>query len=340
MQTITLETVNELVSFENSWTALTKDCAQSVFQMPGWVIQWFKAFGRDFKPNCIAVTDGGKLVGFAPLMISELGGTKLLEFAGSFLNDYNAFLASHQRVREVGKLVFRRLADESARWDLFKISAIEDFKMALGVDNFDLFGLAFRPTGYEQSPSFNLPSDWTKYLTKLPQKRVRCLEDLKQRLLLRESCQFNVSIDPTEIVNCMDEFESNRLRSWQFRGRIHDLPPLITTKRFSNFLKALGKTLPTSNGLHFAFLKRGTQIIAAGLYFSANARLMKYMQSWNCDYARMSPGTVLDWLVIQYAIEKGFRVFDFGQGDEPYKFRFGAKNRPLQHAVITPTGTI
>lgn len=337
MHTIILKTLGEMASFERAWITLAGECAQSVFQMPGWTLQWLRFFGHEVRPHCVLVLDGNKLIGLAPLMVSDRGGIKLLEFIGSFLNDYNAFLAPREVSEDVGTRIFTRLAHEPESWDLFKASAIENFKSALGVDGFESFGLRAYLAPCEQSPAFNLPNNWIEYLAGLPSKRVRSLESLRQQLVRKELCEYHVSTDPCEIKNRMGEFERNRLNSWHYRGRIHELPPLITTRRFSDFLKAVGSSLPESRGLHFASLRKGDRIVAAGLYFSANSRLVKYMQSWDCFYARYSPGTVLDWMSIRYAIEKGFKFFDFGQGDEEYKFKFGARHRPLQYAFIIRT---
>jgi len=46
--------------------------------------------------------------------------------------------------------------------------------------------------------------------------------------------------------------------------------------------------------------------------------MLKYMQAWDCSYASMSPGTVLDWLMIKHAIGLQFSVFDFGRGAEAH----------------------
>ena len=47
------------------------------------------------------------------------------------------------------------------------------------------------------------------------------------------------------------------------------------------------------------------------------------------------PGLVLHAGAIRYAIEQGFKVYDFLMGDEEYKYSFGVKERHIQHIVIT-----
>jgi len=42
-----------------------------------------------------------------------------------------------------------------------------------------------------------------------------------------------------------------------------------------------------------------------------------------------SPGVVLVSALFEDRIARGTRIFDFLKGDEPYKFRYGARPRPL-----------
>ena len=53
------------------------------------------------------------------------------------------------------------------------------------------------------------------------------------------------------------------------------------------------------------------------------------------------PGMILHAHSIRYAIAHGFREYDFSQGNEPYKYSFGVKER-LSDASLSPqrTGSI
>ncbi len=54
-----------------------------------------------------------------------------------------------------------------------------------------------------------------------------------------------------------------------------------------------------------------------------------YNSSYDPELAEASPGVALLGAVIEAAIDEGCRRFDFLKGDETYKFRMGATERPL-----------
>ena len=60
-----------------------------------------------------------------------------------------------------------------------------------------------------------------------------------------------------------------------------------------------------------------------------------YNSAFDPDMIQLSPGNVMLSLLIERAIAEGKHVFDFLKGDERYKFRLGAKTRPLYRVTAT-----
>ena len=56
-------------------------------------------------------------------------------------------------------------------------------------------------------------------------------------------------------------------------------------------------------------------------------------------YADLSPGIVLTSYTIQDAIGRGVQVFDFLQGDEAYKYRFGATDTVVYRTQVWRDGS-
>lgn len=69
--------------------------------------------------------------------------------------------------------------------------------------------------------------------------------------------------------------------------------------------------------------------VAAGFGFEDAAGYYMYNSAFDPDAGAGSPGVVLVSLLIERAVAEGKAVFDFLKGDEPYKFRLGARERPL-----------
>ena len=75
---------------------------------------------------------------------------------------------------------------------------------------------------------------------------------------------------------------------------------------------------------------------AATLFaFEYDNRFLLYNSGYDPDiFAHLSPGWVLLAYAIQYAIAAGNKLFDFMQGDEEYKFRFGSSEYKVMRVVI------
>jgi CelD/BcsL family acetyltransferase involved in cellulose biosynthesis len=73
--------------------------------------------------------------------------------------------------------------------------------------------------------------------------------------------------------------------------------------------------------------------VAALCCFTYGTTYAAYNASYHPDYAHLSAGIVLFAHRIRSAIARRFTCFDFLRGDEPYKYRFGATDRPLYQLV-------
>lgn len=75
--------------------------------------------------------------------------------------------------------------------------------------------------------------------------------------------------------------------------------------------------------------------VAMGFGFEDGDGYYLYNSAYDPEAGAVSPGVVLVSMLIELAIDQGLEVFDFLKGDETYKFRLGAAERPLH--VLTGT---
>lgn len=73
----------------------------------------------------------------------------------------------------------------------------------------------------------------------------------------------------------------------------------------------------------------GSASVAAAFGFEDPDAFYLYNSAYDPDNSPVSPGVVLVDRLIDAAIGSGRRWFDFLKGDESYKFRMGARRRPL-----------
>lgn len=73
--------------------------------------------------------------------------------------------------------------------------------------------------------------------------------------------------------------------------------------------------------------RRDEQILGVLYGFWWRDTFAAYQSGWDREYARNGLGNVLVLHALEFAAEHGAQTFDFLRGTEPYKYRFGARDR-------------
>jgi hypothetical protein len=122
--------------------------------------------------------------------------------------------------------------------------------------------------------------------------------------------------------------------------RLHRMAPgekgeFMTDERCRMFTSLLGLS-----GWRIDLLRTPNDTAAACVMGFADATgYYLYNSAYDAGLAEASPGVVLLGTMIEKAIEEGMPRFDFLKGDETYKFRLGARERPLTDVVATRGGS-
>jgi len=84
--------------------------------------------------------------------------------------------------------------------------------------------------------------------------------------------------------------------------------------------------------LSWTSLRRATRAVMC--VFTARGRAHYYLGGFDESLERLSPGTALTGYAIESAIADGVLEFDFLRRGEPYKYRWGAVDRPNFRLLI------
>jgi CelD/BcsL family acetyltransferase involved in cellulose biosynthesis len=107
------------------------------------------------------------------------------------------------------------------------------------------------------------------------------------------------------------------------------------TPEMRGFFHEAAQRMWNAGYLRLGFLTLNGEKAAALFAFEYDRRFLLYNSGYDPEaYAQLSPGWVLLAYAIQYAIAAGCRVFDFMQGDEEYKYRFGSKNYDVMRVIV------
>jgi CelD/BcsL family acetyltransferase involved in cellulose biosynthesis len=107
------------------------------------------------------------------------------------------------------------------------------------------------------------------------------------------------------------------------------------TPAMHRFFTAAARTMLDAGYLRLCFLTLNGEKAAALFAFEYDKRFWLYNSGYDPDaYSQLSPGWVLLAYGIQYAIAAGCRVFDFMQGNEEYKYRFGSQDYKVMRVLV------
>lgn len=308
-----------------------------VFRSPAWVLPWWEHIGRGHgRLHCLFVWEGQRLMALAPLVVWAEGGPRILRFMGAPLNDYNGFVLRRGSEAAAGEAILRFLSRRTAAWDSIEFDCLLDPVVALGTGDGDApTDLANVPLSPPPTVMLPLPSDWEAYRLG-PVTGRRTLERKERKLRREAGAEFRVCRDGASVASVVPDLERLRLANWDAAGYRDSRDSLLFGATFSAFLREASPLMAERGRLQVGVVEGEDGLLAAGLYLAGGGVLMKYMQGWDHRDPSASVGLILDWLMIRHAIESGFDCFDFGRGDEAYKFRLGGRSHDLTGFQLFP----
>jgi CelD/BcsL family acetyltransferase involved in cellulose biosynthesis len=180
------------------------------------------------------------------------------------------------------------------------------------------------------APQFALPLHYETYLQEQVDKKQRHEIRRKQRRAEREAeIGFYIVGKEQSLEAEVDDFVALQRASREDKAEFMT-PPM------RRFFGAVARRMLDAGYLRLCFLTINGEKAASLYAFEFDRKFLLYNSGYDPDaHAQLSPGWVILAYSIQYAIAAGCRVFDFMQGDEEYKYRFGSQDYKVMRVLIT-----
>ncbi len=326
----------DLAALEEAWHGLVAACpTATVFASYPWNAGWWHHFGAGAHLYVPAVYDDtGQLVGLAPLLLRRTGLIRKLELIGTGLSDVGDFVLHPDHSAPAAAAVFTYLHAQRHEWDLLDLDEVPAYSPLVG----DLTGLL--PDGLQTirrprtaNPFIAAPATWATYRANVPRKWRSAFE--RPRLGAGITATFRLVTAPAEAEAAVRTLY--RLHRARWAARPDALEAVHLTPTFADFLAAVSTQLAAHGGLRLTELRADDQVIGAGLNFLINGHWNAYMQGFDPQWIAESPGQLLNTFAVKQACDEHVREFDFGRGNEAYKYRYGAAHRQNLRLVISST---
>ena len=313
------------------WNDLVRaDPAGTFFHTPDYLKLYWEEFGQTPGHLLLAFAreDGGAQVGACAFeridaSIQFLGGTEVTDYMGPVgLPDRQDAIAKELW----SALLARDDWSEADLWGLPEdapwLRLLSEAAAAQGLS------VETRDDHDGVAPFLALPPSWDAYLDGLPSK-LRHEIRRKAKKLEAEAGSYRIErATERTLIPFLDRFVDLHRMSEGPKG-------VFMVPGMEIFFRRLGETFCRSGEFRLTFIEVAGVKAAGTIGFSFKGTHSLYNSAFDREWQQLAPGMVLVGEEIKMAIEEGCEAFDLLKGDYAYKFRFGARRRPVKRLIVT-----
>ena len=330
-------------ALQNEWNNLLKRSRfDTVFLTHEWLSTWWDYLGEG-KLWILAFRnrDDGQLVGITPFYLTgvesnEVGsffGTRTFSIVGCIeVSDYLDLIIAEGWEGEVYAALLDWLySDDAPEWDVVDLCNLP--QDSLTYVEFpplaEATGASVNVLQEDVAPQIQLPLRFESYLEEQVDKKQRHEIRRKMRRAEREAnIGFHIVTADENLAAEVDDFIALQQASREDKAD-------FMTPQMRRFFNAMAQRMMDAGWLQLSFVTVDGDKAAALLAFEYENRYLLYNSGYDPDaHAHLSPGWVQLSYAIQYAIAIGCDVFDFMQGDEEYKYRFGSQDYKVMRVLM------
>ena len=294
-----------------------------------WILAFYRGENDQGNPR--------QLVGIAPFYLSEhkrgkWAGKRSLQLVGCVeVSDFLDIVIAAGWEKEVYYCLLDWLQSEEApAWDYLDLCNLPEDSLSYKAlpSIFRNAGLRVEVDQEDVAPHVHLPARYENYLMQIDKKQRHEIRRKQRRVERELDVGFTLVQSMDALQEAMDEFL--RLQRMSRPDKESFMTP-----HMERFFRVMAGRMLEAGHLHLSFLSLNGENAAALLAFEYKKELLLYNSGYDTEkWAGYSPGWVLLGYVIQHAIARGIEVFDFLQGDEEYKYRFGGHDYRVMRTLI------
>jgi CelD/BcsL family acetyltransferase involved in cellulose biosynthesis/RimJ/RimL family protein N-acetyltransferase len=304
------------------WTALcAKSRTNTIFQTYEWHVSWWEAYGAGEELYLIAVEERSELVAIAPMMVHRDRARKVLLFIGDYRSDYLDFIYDSARPDAVDAIV-EYLGEHDADWHRIDLSEVPEDSPTGGRLGGAVAGKGLRYVilRTRACPRLVIKGNESEVMKTIDKKKLRYFRRYFQK---RPDYKVSHLAGCEEIGKRMDGFFRQHVERWAGTPT----PSIFLEDSSRVFYRRLLSAMCGKGWVTFTVIESEGEPIAYHFGFIYNNVFVVYKPTYNPLLAKHSPGLVLLREMLAFAVDKGYKEFDFTVGDEPYKRRFASDVR-------------
>ena len=322
---VRIDVYEDLAAIERDWRAFEPQADCTVFQSFDWLAAWQRHIGvlNGVTPAIVVGRDGaGAIQILLPLAVRKAGIVRELTWLGAELCDYNAPLLAANFSAQIDAKRFMALWQDIARCLQahpclrYDVVDLEKMPETVGAQQNPMrhLGGTMTPSG---AYSTHLTGDWETFYTTKRSAATRRRDRTKRKKLSEFGAPtFVTPADASDILHTLDTLMAQKARSFAHMG----VANLFAKPGHADFYRALATDPATRPLVHVSRLDVGATAAAVNLALTYRGCYYHLLASYDDgELSRFGPGAAHLHDLLHYAIDHGFKIFDFTIGDERYK---------------------
>lgn len=321
-----------LVCLSREWDRLLPaSTSDQFFALNAWQQLWWRHFGHDYSLRLIAVRDASdRLLAVAPLMLSRGGRPRTLSLVGGTeVADYLDFIVERDDAESLTRSLLTAARDR-LEWERLDLRCLPEDSSTRRIVQ-EVYGgtcIEIEVEREDVCPYVELHGSWEAYLASLSKKDWHELRRKLRRAVDDQGATWKRVLSAADLERSVDAFVAlHRLSS---AGKA-----AFMTEQMESYFRGLCDMTLAAGTLRMGVLWVGDVPVSAALGFAYGDRLYLYNSGYNPAYAAHSVGIAAVGLLLKDCATEGLEIFDFLQGDEPYKYTLGARDRMLYRVLST-----
>jgi CelD/BcsL family acetyltransferase involved in cellulose biosynthesis len=323
--TNTLEGVDE-------WDELADRAeATSPWLRPGWILAWWRAFGRGAL-EIVSVRREGRLSALVPL---ERTRAVLSSTANYHTPSFGILAEDEVAARQLAEELMARRA---RRLHLAFVSA-ETLSSSDLASRGRRAGYRILERTLESSPYVETNRDWEAYQSGLDGKMLRELRRRRRKLESRGRLEVAVEDGTSRLDELLDEGFRVEAAAWKGRNRT----AIISDPKTEGFYREVAHWAARRGSLRLAFLRLDGQPLAFDFAIEDERCHHLLKTGYDPAYRALAPAMLLRYEMLARAFELRLRSYEFGGADELWKLQWSDRTRKrllLQAFAGTPSGFV
>jgi len=323
-----LSTVAELEPLRERWETLRKKCNASVFMSFDWVRLWLRHFESVASPRIVVLERNSEIEAIAPFVLvvrSSMGiKIKRLMFLGNSSGAAEAYDLGVMCIGEERKIVDGIMeALREIDWNLMQLLDMRDesFRNAL-CERVETEWQIDRPVR-TSCPFVNIPASGD--IVALAQSRTRRkMKRITSTLEGEGRLHYRLGRSPEEVIEAMKIYIRHHRERWESKGG-----SIFSDDKLASFMLDIGRELSEKGIAEMHEVLIDGEVASQAFCIRDGDWMRAYRIGINNNFMDFSPGYLVAYVAMRDAQKRGFKVFDWGKGEEEFKYLMGAEDRYL-----------